>query len=372
MPDATVVPFGSPEGPSKAARRVGNTGPQPATRRPTQDRTAQPRPAAARVPAPAPAAEPAAVVAVPARPTPRKRVAVPTPAPAPVLVPDVDLDLEPADTDGWLDFVRRRMSGDYAVDEFGFDPELTDRILLTLARPLYRSWFRVEATGLDNVPGDSGALVVANHSGTIAMDSLMAQVALFDEHPAHRHLRMLGANLVFQTPFVGEIARKAGHTLACHPDAERLLSAGDSSISTRPWPRLASPPVRWCVRHPPGCCGPGVLERRVVWLSPVRVVGRPARVRNQMQQESRRTAYREVLASPRQRPRRPQFSRRSARRQPRGAGRAVRPWPSRSVPVPDARRACSPPGRARSMPRVCRQARLLVSRVCRPGARTPA
>lgn len=152
----------------------------------------------------------------------------------------------------------------------------------------------------------------------------------------------------------------------------RLLSAGDSSISTRPWPRLASPPVRWCVRHPPGCCGPGVLERRVVWLSPVRVVGRPARVRNQMQQESRRTAYRAVLASPRQRPRRPQFSRRSARRQPRGAGRAVRPWPFRSVPVPGARRACSPPGRAGSMPRVCRQARLLVSRVCRPGARTPA
>ncbi|NMD35607.1 MAG: sigma-70 family RNA polymerase sigma factor, partial [Planctomycetes bacterium] len=50
-----------------------------------------------------------------------------------------------------LDFLRRRMTGDYAVDEFGFDPELTDRILLTLARPLYRSWFRVEATGLDNV-----------------------------------------------------------------------------------------------------------------------------------------------------------------------------------------------------------------------------
>ncbi len=69
--------------------------------------------------------------------------------------------------------------------------------------------------------------MVANHSGTIALDSVMAQVALHDEHPAHRHLRMLGANLVFQTPFLGEIARKAGHTLACHPDAERLLSAGE-------------------------------------------------------------------------------------------------------------------------------------------------
>jgi 1-acyl-sn-glycerol-3-phosphate acyltransferase len=113
------------------------------------------------------------------------------------------------------------------VDDYGFDPELTDRVLLALARPLYKSWFRVETTGLENVPDESGALVVANHSGTIALDSVMAQVALHDEHPAHRHLRMLGANLVFQTPFVGELARKAGHTLACHPDAERLLAAGN-------------------------------------------------------------------------------------------------------------------------------------------------
>lgn len=129
--------------------------------------------------------------------------------------------------ESWLDFIRQRLSGDYAVDDFGFDPELTDRILLGLVRPLYRSWFRVEVTGLENVPSDSGALIVANHAGVIALDAVMTQVALRDEHPAHRYLRMLGANLVFQTPFMGELARKAGHTLACHPDAERLLRAGE-------------------------------------------------------------------------------------------------------------------------------------------------
>lgn len=126
-----------------------------------------------------------------------------------------------------VDFLRRRLSGDYPVDEFGFDPELTDRVLLAPLRPLYRSWFRVEARGLDNVPGEGGALVVANHSGTVALDSLMTQIALLDDHPAHRHLRMLGADLVFRLPFVGELARKGGNTLACMPDAERLLSAGE-------------------------------------------------------------------------------------------------------------------------------------------------
>ena len=68
---------------------------------------------------------------------------------------------------------------------------------------------------------------MANHSGTVALDSLMTQVAVHDEHPAHRHLRMLGADLVFQTPIVGEVARKSGSTLAANPDAERLMASGE-------------------------------------------------------------------------------------------------------------------------------------------------
>ncbi len=129
-------------------------------------------------------------------------------------------------TDTW-DVLKARLAGDYAVDDFGFDPQFTDRVLMQLVRPLYRHWFRVQVSGIESIPSDSGALVVANHSGTIAFDSVMTQVAVHDEHPAHRNLRMLGANLVFQTPFLGDLARRAGHTLACHEDAERLLSSGE-------------------------------------------------------------------------------------------------------------------------------------------------
>src|SRR5437899_2930329 len=126
-----------------------------------------------------------------------------------------------------LAFLRRRITGDFEVDDFGFDPELTDKVLLALVRPLYEKWFRVETRGIENVPYEGGALVVANHSGTIAVDSVMTQVALRDHHPAHRHLRLLGADLVFQTPVLGELARKAGATVACNADAERLLAADE-------------------------------------------------------------------------------------------------------------------------------------------------
>ena len=126
-----------------------------------------------------------------------------------------------------LAFLRRRVTGDYAVDDFGFDPDLTDHVLLPPLRPLYDTWFRVETRGLDNIPDTGAALVVANHSGTLPLDALMTSLAVLDHHPAHRHLRMLAADLVFSLPVVAPLARKGGNTLACNADAERLLSAGE-------------------------------------------------------------------------------------------------------------------------------------------------
>jgi len=128
---------------------------------------------------------------------------------------------------GALSFVRRRIEGDYEVDDFGFDSELTRGVLIPALRPLYAKWFRVDVHGIENVPDEGGALIVANHSGTVALDAMMTQVALADHHPAHRDLRMLGADLVFSLPVVGQLARRAGHTLACNPDAERLMESGE-------------------------------------------------------------------------------------------------------------------------------------------------
>jgi 1-acyl-sn-glycerol-3-phosphate acyltransferase len=128
---------------------------------------------------------------------------------------------------GALAFLRNRLTGDYDVDEFGFDQELTDGVFLPLLRRLYRDWFRVEVHGAENLPADGPALVVANHSGVIALDALMLSVAVHDEHPAGRYLRLLGADLVFRMPLISELARKHGSTLACSADAERLLGAGE-------------------------------------------------------------------------------------------------------------------------------------------------
>jgi 1-acyl-sn-glycerol-3-phosphate acyltransferase len=122
-----------------------------------------------------------------------------------------------------LAFVRTRLQGDYSVDEFGFDPEFTTKIYLPLLRQLAESWFRVEVRGGENLPTDGSALLVSNHAGTLPIDGMILHTVVYDE--IGRHVRMLGADLIFKTPFSHDLARKTGTTLACQEDAERLLGS---------------------------------------------------------------------------------------------------------------------------------------------------
>jgi 1-acyl-sn-glycerol-3-phosphate acyltransferase len=124
-------------------------------------------------------------------------------------------------------FVRGRLTGDYPVDDFGFDPQLTDTVLMPALRMIYEKWFRVEVTGAEHLPADGGALVVANHSGTLPWDAVMTAIAVHDNHPRGKHLRMLGADLVFKVPLLNTLARRSGQTVACGADARRLLRSGE-------------------------------------------------------------------------------------------------------------------------------------------------
>lgn len=126
---------------------------------------------------------------------------------------------------GLVGFLRRRVTGEYDIDEFGFDEDLTTHVLMPLLRPLHRSYWRVSSHGIEHVPPDGGALLVANHAGTLPADALITRLDVFDL--TGRHARELGADLVFRTPFVGEFARKTGATLASGDDADRLLAAGE-------------------------------------------------------------------------------------------------------------------------------------------------
>lgn len=125
-----------------------------------------------------------------------------------------------------LEFIRRRMTGDYVVDEFGFDPHFNGAVVMPLLTAVFKGWFRVEVSGAANVPESGAALVVANHAGVLPLDGMMLSAAVYEMHSRQRQLRLLAADLVFDNPWLCNVARKAGHTLACPEDAHRLLEQG--------------------------------------------------------------------------------------------------------------------------------------------------
>jgi 1-acyl-sn-glycerol-3-phosphate acyltransferase len=96
---------------------------------------------------------------------------------------------------------------------------------MPLLRPLHRHYWRVASHGIEHVGQQGGGLIVANHAGTLPADAIMTRLDIFDL--TGRHARELGADLVFRTPFVGELARKTGVTLASGDDADRLLARGE-------------------------------------------------------------------------------------------------------------------------------------------------
>ncbi|MBI3271983.1 MAG: acyltransferase family protein [Planctomycetes bacterium] len=123
---------------------------------------------------------------------------------------------------GAKDTLERRVRGDYEVDEYGLDEEFLD-LCRPLFKFLYRYYWRVETTGVENVPGQGRALIVANHSGVLPWDGAMVAAAIQEEHPEPRYLRTLYLDWFTQLPFVSTLLTRTGQVLACPENGERLL-----------------------------------------------------------------------------------------------------------------------------------------------------
>mgnify|MGYP001819597509 FL=1 len=118
--------------------------------------------------------------------------------------------------------VQRRFTGEYDTDEWGLDWEFVD-LLLPLFSFLYKSYFRVETTGLENVPVEGRALLVANHSGQLPWDGMMIGTAMLTEHPSRRLVRTLYAGILPRIPWVSTLLVRVGQALATVENGTRLL-----------------------------------------------------------------------------------------------------------------------------------------------------
>jgi 1-acyl-sn-glycerol-3-phosphate acyltransferase len=123
-----------------------------------------------------------------------------------------------ADDEGPPDHGADPRRGD--VDEWGRSEHMRS-IARQLYDPIYRNWFRAEWEGLEKIPSDGGALLVANHAAAIPSDAPVIMHGI--ETELERPVYGLADNLFRDMPVIGTMWSRLGG-LPAHPDnAYRLL-----------------------------------------------------------------------------------------------------------------------------------------------------
>jgi 1-acyl-sn-glycerol-3-phosphate acyltransferase len=133
-----------------------------------------------------------------------------------------------------IDFIQRRMRGEYEVDPYGMDREIIE-----IVRPfhsfMYRSWWRTSTEGAEKLPAEGRVLLVANHSGVLPWDATQISTAVAEERSdlAERVVRPLYLNEFRNLPFLGQLLAALGQVPAIPENATNLLE-GDEIVCAFP------------------------------------------------------------------------------------------------------------------------------------------
>jgi 1-acyl-sn-glycerol-3-phosphate acyltransferase len=106
------------------------------------------------------------------------------------------------------------------VDEWGRS-ERTRTLARALYEPVYSKWFRTEWEGLEKIPSEGGALLVANHAGAIPSDAPVIMHGI--EKELERPVYGLADYFFRSVPVVGTLWARAGGVSARPANAYRLL-----------------------------------------------------------------------------------------------------------------------------------------------------
>jgi 1-acyl-sn-glycerol-3-phosphate acyltransferase len=114
-------------------------------------------------------------------------------------------------------------------DSFGQDIEAIEKI-----EPFFEwameNYFSLNISGAENIPANSGAVLVANHAGALPWDALMLSAALRKNQPQLPPVRPLLEDAVMTAPFLGKWMTRMGCVRASQDNAIRLLN--DKAVVT--------------------------------------------------------------------------------------------------------------------------------------------
>jgi 1-acyl-sn-glycerol-3-phosphate acyltransferase len=109
------------------------------------------------------------------------------------------------------------------VSDWGRSERIEGLIDRTIVDFLYHLWFRCEIEGIENVPGDGGALIVSNHSGALPPDAMMIAKAIKSEHPHPRPVHLTVEHFFKGYPGFSALLPKIGGVAAHPANVQRLL-----------------------------------------------------------------------------------------------------------------------------------------------------
>ena len=128
--------------------------------------------------------------------------------------------------DTWPTLLRHLHLATYDIDAIGLDP-VVHEMAWHLLNGIYYDYFRVEVEGIENVPMDGPAMIVANHGGAaLPYDAAMLALAVLNEAPRPRRVRVSATEIFNMLPWVSHMYRKVGAVYATHEDARHLLERG--------------------------------------------------------------------------------------------------------------------------------------------------
>jgi 1-acyl-sn-glycerol-3-phosphate acyltransferase len=110
------------------------------------------------------------------------------------------------------------------VDPFGVSKRHL-AIALTMFKPIYRHYFKVNIHGLEHVPARGRAMIVGNHSGGFALDAGTVILSSFFEMKTPRLAQGMAEKFIQTFPLAGTWASRTGQLTGLPEHAVRLLEA---------------------------------------------------------------------------------------------------------------------------------------------------
>lgn len=118
--------------------------------------------------------------------------------------------------------------GSYQYDPWGYHPD-TAVVSLTVVKQFFDHYFRVETDGIENIPEQGRALIIANHSGQLPIDGILIGTAMATADKP-RLARAMVERFFPTVPFIGNFLNQTGAVIGDPTNCVRMLENEEAVI----------------------------------------------------------------------------------------------------------------------------------------------